>query len=99
MKKIETKCCNEEAFDNSIVIKSEKSTCCHEEFVYSKVKDEFVSNKTSVNYFSTSENLTQPLQLTSYAIDISLEESFYCDSSPPFLVDPELYITNSILLI
>ena len=96
---IETKCCNEKAFDNSLVIKSEKSTCCHEEFVYNKVDDEFVSGKSGVNNFSFSENLTQLTPTTFCPIDFSVEESFYCDSSPPFLINSDLHITNSVLLI
>lgn len=99
MEKSETKCCNEKAFDNSPVIKSEKSTCCQDEFVYNKVEDDFVSSKSGVNNFSFSENLTQLAPTTFCPIDFLVEESFYCDSSPPFLINSDLHITNSVLLI
>lgn len=99
MEKSETKCCNEKAFDNSLVIKSEKSTCCQDEFVYNKVEDDFVSSKSGVNNFSFSENLTQLAPTTFCPIDFLVEESFYCDSSPPFLINSDLHITNSVLLI
>jgi hypothetical protein len=99
MEKMETSCCAEEVVDNSVIIKSEKSVCCQEEFVYNKVEDEFVNIKTDVNFFASSEILLQPIVLIPHTFDFFLEESFYCDSSPPFLINPEIHITNSILLI
>lgn len=99
IEKIETSCCSEKVSDNSVIIKSEKAACCQEELVYNKVEDEFIYNKSDVNFFSSFENLFQPIILISPSSDFSLEESFYCDSSPPFLINPELHITNSVLLI
>ena len=99
MEEIQTSCHYENTSDYSIVIKSENLPCCEEEFVYNKVEAEFVINKTEVKFFSSSEILFQPIILIPNNFDFSVEESFYCDSSPPFLVNPEIYITNSILLI
>ena len=99
MQKFESSCCSKDNSDNSVIIKSEKSTCCQDEFVYKKVEDEFVNNKTDINFISSSEILFQPIVLISHTFDFSIEESFYNDSSPPFLINPELHITNSVLLI
>lgn len=99
MQKLESSCCSENVSDNSIIIKSEKSTCCQDEFVFNKVEDEFVNNKSNVNIFSSSEILFQQIVLIPFKIDFSFNESFYWDTSPPFLIDSDLYITNSVLLI
>jgi hypothetical protein len=98
MEQIESSCCSVEISDYSVIIKSEKSACCQDEFFYNKVEDEFVNNKTDVNFLSL-QILFQPLVLIPNTIDFSLEASFYCDSSPPFLINPELHITNLVLLI
>jgi hypothetical protein len=92
-------CCLKGTLENKVSIASENMICCQEEFVYNKIDDEFVNNKTDVNYFSSIEILFQSTVLIPHSFDFSLEESFYCDSSPPFLINPELYISNSILLI
>ena len=99
MEKINPSCCAVETMEFSVTISSDISACCQEEFVYNKVEDEFVNNKTDVNFFSTSDILFQSIVLIPHTFDFSLEESFYCDSSPPFLINPELHITNSIFLI
>ena len=92
-------CCSEEIANNIIKITTEKPICCQEEFVYNKVDDEFVNIKTDVNYFTSSEILLQPIVLIPHPLEFSLEVSFYCDASPPFLINSELYISNSVLLI
>jgi hypothetical protein len=94
-----TSCCSEEISDYSVIIESEKFTCCQEEFVYNKVDDEFVNIKTDVNIFTSSKILFQPIVLIHHTLVFSLEVSFYCDASPPFLINSELYISNSVLLI
>lgn len=92
-------CCSEEIANNIIKITTEKPICCQEEFVYNKVEDAFVNIKTDVNYFASSEILLQSIVLIPHTFDFSLEVSFYCDTSPPFLINSELYISNSVLLI
>lgn len=92
-------CCSEEVSENTIKFSSDRPVCCQDEFVFNKVEDEFVNSKTDINFFSSYEFLFQPIILISPSSDFSLKESFYCDSSPPFLINPELYISNSILLI
>jgi hypothetical protein len=99
IEKIEPSCCGKETSQYPVKISSENPVCCQEEFVYNKVDDEFVNNKTEVNFFSSSENLFQSIIIISPSFDFSIEESFYCDSSPPFLINPEIHITNSVLLI
>jgi len=99
MNKIVMSCCTEETDEYPVKIISENPVCCQTQFVYNKVEDEFLYNKTDVNFFSTSYNPFQLLVLIAPIIDFSSSESFYCDSSPPFLINSELHITNSVLLI
>ncbi len=99
MERNESSCCAEETMEFSITISSDNPICCQDEFVYNKVEDEYVTTKSDVNFFSSSENLFQAITIISPSIYFSLQESIYCDSSPPFLIDPEINITNSVLLI
>ena len=99
IEKIETSCCSEKVSDNSVIIKSEKAACCQEEFVYNKVEDNFLSNKTEANIYFSFNNLFEQISLLQPTIDFQSINSFYCDSSPPFLVNSEIYITNLALLI
>ena len=99
IEKIETSCCSEKVSDNSVIIKSEKAACCQTEFVYNKVEDNFLSNKTEANIYFSFNNLFEQISLLQPTIDFQSINSFYCDSSPPFLVNSEIYITNLALLI
>lgn len=99
MQKVETSCCSEEMNEEVMTISSENPICCQDEFVYNKVEDEFLFNKSEINFFLSFENCLQPVFILTPSIEIQTEESFYCDSSPPFLINPEIHITNSILLI
>jgi len=99
IEKIANSCCAEETMDNPIKISSKNPVCCTDKLVYNKVEDNFVTNKSEVNFFSLSEKSIQIFFLIPVATDFSSVESFYCDSSPPFLINPELNITNSVLLI
>jgi len=99
MQKVTTSCCDEENFDEAITISSPNTGCCQDELVYNKVEDEFVNNKTDINFFSSSENLFQPISLLPPQVEFQTGKSFCCDSSPPFLINPELHITNSVFLI
>lgn len=99
MEEIESSCCSRGTFDNKFIIGSETTICCHTEFVYNKVEDEFVNIKSDIDSFSSTQNLSQSVTLIPAATAFSLEVAFYCDSSPPFLINPELHITNSIFLI
>ena len=93
-----TSCCAEEVFDYPVSISSDNPVCCQSEFVYNKVEDQFVNNKSEENFYSL-YNLVQPFALISSQSEFYPVESFYTDSSPPFLIDSEIHITNSALLI
>jgi hypothetical protein len=99
MQKVETSCCNEEKNEEQITISSVNPICCQDEFVYNKIEDEFISGKSEITLFLSSENSFQPIALIPPTFDFSSEVSFYCDSSPPFLINPQIHITNSVLLI
>jgi len=92
-------CCSEEVSENTIKFSSDRPVCCQDEFVYNKVEDEFIYNKSELNLITSSEISFQTVILIPASIDLAPNVSFYCDSSPPFLINPELYISNSILLI
>ena len=98
-KPVKSNCCADEISENPRIVSFENPGCCEIEFVYNKVKDDFVTYKPNVNIFSSSENLIQPVTLTTIPTDFSINKSFYCDSSPPFLINPDLHITKSVLLI
>lgn len=94
-----TSCCALDDNPNLISISSDKSACCQNEFVYNKVEDNFLSNKTEANIYFSFDNLFQQISLHQPIIDFQSKKSFYCDSSPPFLVNSDIYITNLALLI
>jgi hypothetical protein len=96
---VETSCCSEQINEELITISSVKPICCQDEFVYNKIEDEFILSKTDAQLFLTSEELPQVFAVIPHSTDFSSEVSFYCDSSPPFLINPEIHITNSVLLI
>jgi len=99
MEKVVTSCCSEKPFDYPVSISAVNPVCCQSEFVYNKVEDQFVNNKSEINFYLTYINLFQPVTLISSQSEFYPIESFYTDSSPPFLIDPEQHLTNSILLI
>lgn len=99
MQKVKTSCCDEEKTEELITISSEIPVCCKDEFVYNKIKDEFIYNKSETNFFLSFENLFKPISLIPPSIGFQTEESFYWDSSPPFLINRDLNITNSTFLI
>jgi hypothetical protein len=85
--------------DYRIQFKTESSNCCIDEFEYKKIEDDFLSNKTDINFYYSFETLFQPIALISKQTEYFPGELFYNDSSPPFLINPYKYITNSALLI
>lgn len=99
MEKIRPSCCAKETMEYPVTVSSENPVCCQIEFVYNKVEDEFIYSKSDETYFSLSISLFQSIILISPSFEFYIQESFFCDSSPPFLINPELYISNSILLI
>lgn len=74
-------------------------SCCQTEFILNKVDDEFLLNKTELSnhHFSIIDLPIIVEEINS--LQPTNQNKFYCDSSPPFLIDPELHITNSVLLI
>lgn len=99
MQKVETSCCEIENVEVQVQITSQNPVCCQDEFVYNKVEDDFLYSKSEITFLLTFENFCQPAAVIPASIDFQTNESFFCDSSPPFLIDPELHITNSVLLI
>ena len=98
-KPVTSLCCAEQAEDNITTISFDKPNCCQIEFVFNKINDEFIYNKSEINNFSSSDYLFQTIAILIPSFNISEGVSFTCDSSPPFLINPELHITNSNLLI
>lgn len=94
-----TSCCAIDDNQNLISISLDKSSCCQSEFVYNKVEDNFLSNKTEANNYFSFDNLFQQISLLQPTIDFQSRNSFYCDSSPPFLINSDIYIINLALLI
>ena len=99
IEKIESSCCSNETPEYPVTISSDQPVCCQDAFVYNKVEDQFLFNKSEINYFTSTQILFHSVSLITPSVDFLLENSFYCDSSPPFLINPELNISNSVLLI
>lgn len=92
-------CCNTNNTDDGTAKFVSDQSCCQTEFVLNKVYDEFLLNKTDVDYNQFSLVL-HPLFVEAFKTQqIIYQSKFYYDTSPPFLIDPELHITNSVLLI
>jgi hypothetical protein len=96
---VEPSCCAEETMDYRTTISLKNPVCCQSEFVYNRIEDEFIYNKFELNSFASSEISFQTVILIPSSIDLAPSVSFYCDSSPPFLINFELNITNSVFLI
>lgn len=95
---VNSSCCSSETSEQGSSISFDQSSCCQTEFVYKKVEDQFLTNKNSIE-LSASGNIFNSVTITSMLTELSNNSSFYNGSSPPFLIDPDLHITNSILLI
>ncbi len=98
-KPVKSLCCAENTVDNFSGIYFNKPDCCQTEFVYNKVSDEFVTNKTDVQFFTSLQNSIHSNNIIPIVIEIPRSLTHYCDSSPPFLINPELHISNSVILI
>ena len=98
-KPVRSMCCMEETSENTLRISRTIPNCCQVSFVYNKVESEFVNNKTDKNFYSSFQSSIILVSLIPHQFEVHCSESFYTDSSPPFLIDPEIHITNSSLLI
>jgi hypothetical protein len=98
-KPVRSMCCMEETSENTLRISRTTPNCCQVSFVYNRVESEFVNNKTEINFYSSSHIILSLVALIPGQLELISAESFYTDSSPPFLIDPEIHITNSSLLI
>ncbi len=95
----EDSCCmNENTDDSSTKFVSDQS-CCQTEFVLNKVNDEYVLNKTEVIHLHYTIVLHPIFVEKINSQEFVNKNKFYYDTSPPFLIDPDLHITNSVLLI
>lgn len=92
-------CCNSNNSDESSTAFVSNQSCCQTEFVLNKVNDEFLLNisEATKHQFSLIDFPIIVEEINS--LQSKNQNQFYCDSSPPFLIDPELHITNSVLLI
>jgi hypothetical protein len=80
-------------------ISKDNTSCCHTEFVFNKVEDEFLIDKIDFNFISSTQIISQAVTLIPTSSCISNSLTFQCDSSPPFLINPDLHISNSVFLI
>jgi hypothetical protein len=92
-------CCSNDHPDSNAKISFAKSECCQTEFVYNKVNDEFIFNKTDKINFTFS--LLVPYLSTDIipSNNVFQKTNLISDTSPPFLIDSSIYLSNSILLI
>ena len=97
--KNESACCSNENNDHQLSLNLEKLDCCQIEFVYNKLKDDYILTKIDETTFTSFDFIFQSIDFISIPNKIDSNKSFYTDSSPPFLINPDLHITNSIFLI
>ena len=98
-KPVKSMCCIKKTSEKVLRISSATPNCCQVSFVYNKVEDEFVNNKTDKNFYDSLISVLVQVSILPESSDLNYSKSFYTDSSPPFLIDPEIHITNSSLLI
>ena len=96
---VKSNCCAEETSEHSESISYDKFNCCQIEFVYKKVEDQYLVLKTSIDYFSSQQIISHSADFIPSIAEYFQNESFYTDSSPPFLINTDLHITNSVFLI
>jgi hypothetical protein len=93
-------CCSMTNLENGLpTISKNNSSCCQTEFVFNKVEDEFLLDKIDFNFISSSQIIFQAVTLIPTSSGIPNTITFQCDSSPPFLINPDLHISNSVFLI
>lgn len=97
--KVISSCCELEQNNYSKKINSFKSNCCKEDLLYNKIDDEFLLNKTEFNFFTTLENVLHIADSFQTVEQLYTPQNLYSDSSPPFLINPDIHITNSAILI
>jgi hypothetical protein len=92
-------CCSEMNQEYRLILSSSNSQCCEDEFIFNKIDDEFIFNKIEVSYTE------KQIIADDISHDILADQNYfsvrtlYCDSSPPFLINPEIHINNRSLLI
>lgn len=96
---VQESCCSMETEDYPISISSSNSECCKEHFIYNKVEDEFLFNKSEI-YSNSSLKIILDFTIQNLnEIENHNSFRFFTDSSPPFLINSDLNILNSTLLI
>lgn len=95
----QSSCCSENSIEGKTIISSDNSDCCQINFIYLNVDDQFLLNKSEINF--QLEKIIELPHLNEQFVNkyFSLESKFNSDSSPPFLINSDLHITNSVLLI
>lgn len=92
-------CCESEIENNFDQTFFSGVACCHQDFEYKKIEDGFILNKIEpIKIDVLSLDVTQTESIIKF-VDSKVSDEFYSDSSPPFLIDPELHISNSVFLI
>lgn len=92
-------CCSMENNNYPVSISSSNSICCQEHFVYNKVEDDFLFNKSEIFSDYSVKIILNSTILKLNKVDLFNSANFYNDSSPPFLINTDLNILISTLLI
>jgi hypothetical protein len=97
--KIEPSCCSEKTMEFSITISSANPACCQDEFVYNKIADEFLNNKTEAKIFVTIEHsIITSVSQADFAQSQFIQK-YLISSSPPKFLTNDIYLNNSVFLI
>lgn len=93
-------CCSAETGNTfRITLGAQDGNCCSEEFIFNKIDDEFLINKTE---------LTNRISISEIIINLSLDKTLneytstkflFKDLSPPTINKPDIYLSNHSFLI
>lgn len=97
--KVISSCCETEQNNYSETIVTFNLKCCHDELLYKKIVDEFLYTKTEFNSFPLLERVLYIADAFHVVNPIQAPQTLFSDVPPPFLIDPNIYITNLTLLI
>lgn len=99
MSNVKSSCCEDEQNNYRETISAPNPNCCQNEFVYNKIDDEYLLNKTELNIITVLESVLHIADSFQIVEPLYTQQTLYSDSSPPFLINPDIHISNLALLI
>lgn len=93
-------CCSVESeSSHGVSITSQSDDCCSDEFIFNKIDDEFLINKTELLNRTLNSEIIINIPLDKTLIEFTSVKFFIKDLSPPSVYKPEIYLSTHSLLI